>query len=186
MPSISLPTGRYELRVGVVTTRGNVREHNEDNYYVPGRPSIRNNPILRNGNGSGSGGGRGSLNTTEEYVQTVPDVPGLFIVADGMGGQLAGERASQLAVELIPGELSRRLGESDDEKSIQRAIREAIARTNEEILAQSHLQPDYANMGTTVVLALFRRGRAFITGIGDSRAYHLHHGRIEQLTRDHS
>ncbi len=172
-PSIAISAEGAELRIGVVTTRGNVREHNEDNYYVPGRPSLRNGPP--------EGSGR-----PEPPSSPVATVSGLFIVADGMGGQLAGERASQLAVELIPTELQRRLAGAETEEAIRAAVRDAVGRANQEILAQSHLHPDYANMGTTVVLALFRRGRAYITGIGDSRAYHLRHGRIDQLTRDHS
>ena len=45
--------------------------------------------------------------------------------------------------------------------------------------------PECSNMGTTVVLALFRRGRAYFAGIGDSRAYRLRNGILERLTRDH-
>jgi protein phosphatase len=169
------------LHVGVVSTRGNVREHNEDNYYVPGRPSLRNGPVAGPpGIGLGS-----SIETLEHPTDTA--LSGLFIVADGMGGQQAGEKASQMAVELIPLELSRRLPPpAADDQGLQKVIREAVARANEEILAQSHLQTDYANMGTTVVLAYFHQGRAFVTGIGDSRVYHLRDGRLQQLTRDHS
>ncbi len=188
-PSLSLSAEGAELRVGVVSTTGNVREHNEDNFFVPGLGPLRNGPVVGVGEsalaGSGHGGHvSGGYGTTEDYPASGP--PGLFIVADGMGGQLAGEKASQMAVELIPVELAKRLPSNGDEKSLQRAIREAVARANEEILAQSHLQTEYANMGTTVVLALFRRGRAYVAGIGDSRVYHLHGGKFEQLTRDHS
>jgi protein phosphatase len=77
-------------------------------------------------------------------------------VADGMGGQLAGEKASQMAVELIPREVSRRIGADDGESDTQRALRDAVAKANDEILALSHVGPEYANMGTTVVLAHFR------------------------------
>src|SRR5262249_38343396 len=131
-------------------------------------------------------------------VNTVPAPPSaaaansphnLFIVADGMGGQMAGERASQMAVEIIPVDLVRRLGpvhEMLDEKAVRNAIRDAVAKANEEILAQSHLDADCNNMGTTVVLAFFRQDKVFITGIGDSRAYRLRDGRIEMLTEDHS
>ncbi len=180
-PALSVDSGSYPLKVGVVSTRGNFREHNEDNFYVPGRASLRNGPVTTHD------GPVGSVPPTDEFP-TVPSPgpPGLFIVADGMGGQQAGEKASQMAVELIPVELAKRIPENGDEKTWQRVIRESVAKANEEILAQSHLQTEYANMGTTVVLALFRNGRAYITGIGDSRAYQIREGRIEQLTRDHS
>ena len=115
-----------------------------------------------------------------------PAYPLVFIVADGMGGQQAGEKASQMAVELIPRELAKRIESDADDKSSQRAIREAVAATNQEILALSHLGADYANMGTTVVIAWFHNSRVYVAGIGDSRAYRLRDGKIEQLTRDHS
>lgn len=175
-PALSLSSGLYELRVGVVTATGNVREHNEDNFFVPGKPSRR---IAE--------GGSSSLpaTATADNVQS-SGLPGLFIVADGMGGQLAGEKASEMAVEIIPGELRRRLGGEDDEKAIRRSIRDAMVEANKEILAQSHLVTEFASMGTTVVLAFFRANRAYITGIGDSRAYRLREGRLERLTKDHS
>lgn len=188
-PAMSVSAEGARLRVGVVSTKGNVREHNEDNFYVPGLGPLRNGPVLvrprpANQDGSADAGDDDQVGPTADYPVSGP--PGLFIVADGMGGQLAGEKASQMAVELIPVELARRLPTDGDDKDYQRAVREAVAKANEEILAQSHLQNEYANMGTTVVLALFRSGRAYVAGIGDSRAYHLHDGRFDQLTRDHS
>jgi serine/threonine protein phosphatase PrpC len=162
------------LRVGVVSTVGNYREHNEDNFYLPTLA------------GKAMGGGTGSRDACLE----VPGDDGsqnLFIVADGMGGQLAGEKASQMAVDIIPREVSRRIGVGDnDDQKIQRAIREAVAAANQEILGLSVVQTEFNNMGTTVVLTLFRGDRVFIAGIGDSRAYRIRDGQIEQLTKDHS
>ncbi len=180
-PSMEVAASGVRLHVGVVSTRGNVRDHNEDNYYVPGRPSLRNGPVT---GPSGSGIGS-SIDTFEHPPESA--LSGLFIVADGMGGQQAGEKASQMAVELIPAELSKRLpAQVPDEGALQKVLKEAVGRANQEILAQSHLQTDYANMGTTVVLAYFHQGRAYVTGIGDSRVYHFRNGKLEQLTRDHS
>lgn len=168
--SLTAPGTGFQLRVGVVSATGNVREHNEDNFYVPGLPSVH--------------GGNGSDDDRPGPIAEGP--AGLFLVADGMGGQLAGEKASQMAVELVPEHVRKRLGEEDDEKAFRRAIRDAVAEANKEILAQSYLVQEFANMGTTVVLALFRGHRAYIAGIGDSRAYRLRHGRLERLTTDHS
>ncbi len=162
------------LRVGVVSTVGNYREHNEDNFSLP------------TAEGKAMGGGVGyrdaSLEITIDERAIYP-----FIVADGMGGQLAGEKASQMAVDIIPKELSRRIdpAESDD-RMIQKLIKDAVAVANQEILGLSVVQTEFNNMGTTVVLALFHKDRVYFAGIGDSRAYRLRDGRIEQLTKDHS
>lgn len=171
LSAVSLATGGYQLRVGVVSTRGNVRESNEDSYYVPGPEP---HP---------PGGGNG---TGPALTYRSEDLPGLFIVADGMGGQLAGEKASEMAVSIVPDKLRRLLEAEGDERSTKRAIRDSVAEANKEILAQSHLIPEFSNMGTTVVLALFRSDRVYVSGIGDSRAYRLRDGRFERLTKDHS
>lgn len=162
------------LRVGVVSTVGNYREHNEDNFYLP-TPG-----------GRALGGGTGHRDASLE-VRFDDTSQNLFVVADGMGGQLAGEKASQMAVDIIPKELSKRVvaGETD-ERATQRAIREAVAAANQEILGLSVVQTEFNNMGTTVVLALFRGDRVHVAGIGDSRAYRVRDGQIVQLTKDHS
>ena len=111
----------------------------------------------------------------------------LFIVADGMGGQQAGEQASLMAVELIPRAISRRLSADEAESNrIKDAIRDAVSEVNQEILGSSGAVTEFSNMGTTVVMALFRFDRVFVAGIGDSRAYRLREGKLEQLTKDHS
>jgi protein phosphatase len=193
VPPLRLAAGTHELRVGVVSTTGNVREHNEDNFYVPGRIGIPRGSVSGLITPPGTdppsveGDGAGGLDAPTVNNGRVPRGPGdLFIVADGMGGQLAGEKASEMAVEIIPGELLRRLVDEDDDKNIRRAIRDSVVEANKEILAQSHLVAEFANMGTTVVLALFRGDRAYFAGIGDSRAYRFRDGKLERLTKDHS
>ncbi|GAC1467295.1 MAG: hypothetical protein NVSMB9_08750 [Isosphaeraceae bacterium] len=167
-----LYSGTLRLRAGVVSTVGNYREHNEDNYYVPGRISNAND-------GSMSGSGETPVS---EHELNDP-----FIVADGMGGQQAGEEASRMAVEIIPKAIARRLPQDvTDPKLIQAAIRDSVAEANKEILGSSGTVTEYSNMGTTVVLSLFRKDRVYVAGIGDSRAYRLRQGRLEQLTKDHS
>jgi protein phosphatase len=172
MSSITLVPGDLKLRVGVVSTVGNHRPHNEDNYYVPGRKSIVEG---------------GSSDSTGEMTSTELEPSSLFIVADGMGGQQAGEEASRMAVEIIPRAIARRLGsDGDDVKNIQAVIRDSVAEANQEILGSSGAVTEYSNMGTTVVLALFRNDRVYVAGIGDSRLYRLRDGTIWQVTKDHS
>ncbi len=162
------------LRVGVVSTVGNYREHNEDNFYLPTLA------------GKAMGGGTGSRDASME-IKIEEGISYPCVVADGMGGQLAGEKASQMAVEIIPKELSRRIASDEsDDKSVQRAIKDAFAAANQEILGLSVVQTEFNNMGTTVVLALFRNDRVYFAGIGDSRAYRFRDGQVEQLTKDHS
>jgi protein phosphatase len=159
------------LRVGIVSLRGKVRETNEDNFFVPGRAPVR--PDQSDGSGV--------------FPMLTLEACNLFIVADGMGGQQAGEKASLMAVELIPEAISKRLSkEVGDPRQVQTAIREAVAEANSEIMRVSGLFAEYSHMGTTVVLAQFHRGRVYVVGIGDSRAYLLRDGHLEQLTKDHS
>lgn len=167
-----LPGGNLRLRVGVVSVRGNYREHNEDNFFVPGKRPVRHDSF-----GEGSG----------EHGAMTMEPSNLFIVADGMGGQQAGEQASLMAVELIPREIAKRLPpDLSEPKRVQEAIREAVAEVNQEILGSSGAISEFSNMGTTVVLAQFRPDKVYIAGIGDSRAYRLRDGDLEQLTKDHS
>lgn len=170
---------RPRLRAGVHSVIGNVREHNEDSYYVPGYP-----PVIRY-NSSVSAGGNFDP-TVEMLPPHGPDY--VFVVADGMGGQQAGEQASQMAIEIIPGQIARRLapGIEYDRAAVREAVRESVAKANEDILALAGLGPEYANMGTTCVVAVFHELRAYVAGIGDSRVYRLRGRAFEQLTKDHS
>ena len=172
LSSLTLLPGRLRLRVGVVSVRGNYREHNEDNFFVPGKRPVRHDSF-----GEGSG----------EHGTMTLESSNLFIVADGMGGQQAGEQASLMAVELIPREVAKRLSPDQSEpQRVQEAIREAVAEVNQEILGSSGTITEFSNMGTTVVLAQFRPDKVYVAGIGDSRAYRLRDDSLEQLTKDHS
>ncbi len=172
LSSFTLMPGQLKLKVGVVSVRGNYREHNEDNFYVPGRRSVRHDS--------------GTESHSEMPALTL-ESSNLFIVADGMGGQQAGEQASLMAVDLIPRAIQRKLqADEADPGKIKDAIRDAVAEVNQEILGSSGAVTEFSNMGTTVVLAQFRYDRVYVAGIGDSRAYRLREGRLEQLTKDHS
>jgi serine/threonine protein phosphatase PrpC len=120
------------------------------------------------------------------YTSNLDAALPLYIVADGMGGQLGGEIASQMAIDAVPRELQKRnIGEFRTTHVIK-AIRESISDANQEIVAASAIQPQLSNMGTTIVLLVVRRGRAHVAGIGDSRCYRIRGNRAELLTRDHS
>ncbi|MEO8798355.1 MAG: Stp1/IreP family PP2C-type Ser/Thr phosphatase [Polyangiaceae bacterium] len=120
----------------------------------------------------------------------------LYVVADGMGGHRAGDVASKLATETIseffkstanddvtwPFHFDTNL--SEEENRLLTGIRVA----NRQIFERSTRSREYHGMGTTVVGAMFSpsKGRMFIGHVGDSRAYRVRAGKIEQLTRDHS
>jgi protein phosphatase len=119
-------------------------------------------------------------------VKQSPDMT-ICIVADGMGGQAAGEIASKRAIEVVPRELKKNLPQADDAEQAKTIIRRAIVQANEEIIAMGTLDRELRNMGTTIVMALWRKGsELFLTGVGDSRAYAIRGNKIDQLTVDHS
>src|SRR5262245_42126742 len=109
------------------------------------------------------------------------------IVADGMGGQAAGEIASKKAIDIVPKELRKNVSPTASADEVKTDIRKAIVQANEEIIAMGANDKDLKNMGTTIVTALWRKGtELFIAGVGDSRAYLVREGGIRQLTVDHS
>lgn len=109
------------------------------------------------------------------------------IVADGMGGQAAGEIASKRAIEVVPRELRKHLAPNAPPDQAKTIVRKAVVQANEEIITMGSLDRDLKNMGTTIVLALWRRGpELYISNLGDSRAYRVRAGSIDQLTIDHS
>lgn len=119
-------------------------------------------------------------------VKQFPDLVAT-IVADGMGGQAAGEIASKRAIEIVPRELRRTLVAATAPDAAKTAVRKSIVQANEEIIQMSNLDREYRNMGTTIVMAVWRRGtELLVAGVGDSRAYLVRGKKIEQLTVDHS
>lgn len=104
--------------------------------------------------------------------------PPLFVVADGMGGHAAGEVASEIAVDVIA-DLA---PEHPDGEALAHAVKEA----NRAVIQAAREGRGREGMGTTVTAALLEGERLVIAQVGDSRAYLLHQGKLQQLTRDHS
>jgi serine/threonine protein phosphatase PrpC len=120
-------------------------------------------------------------------VKQFPDMT-ILLVADGMGGQAAGEIASKKAVEIVPRELKKNLIGAVGNEETKSIVRKSLLQANEEIMAMAALDRDLKNMGTTIVMAVWRKGSAvmYVTGLGDSRCYLIRGKKIEQLTVDHS
>lgn len=109
-----------------------------------------------------------------------------FIVADGMGGHNAGEVASQMAIEKIKDHILKYLPHEQEEEQIKGILYEAFNRANKEIFNKAKEEIDCDGMGTTATAAVIINDRIFIGHVGDSRAYIINNGEIEQLTLDHS
>ena len=119
--------------------------------------------------------GRKRRRNEDAYVVAPP----LFAVADGMGGAQAGEVASRLAAAALEDVDSR--GLSGRERVIS-----LIAEANRRVYERSNTDPSASGMGTTMTVALVEGDLVTIGHVGDSRAYLVRDGRMEQLTDDHS
>jgi PPM family protein phosphatase len=103
-----------------------------------------------------------------------------WLVCDGMGGVTGGELAAQLAIDSIRRDL-----ENLPARPSEVALRAAILEANRVIVLRRQ-NPVFAGMGTTIVSALFQGPEIAITHVGDSRAYLVREGAIQQLTTDHT
>jgi serine/threonine protein phosphatase PrpC len=105
--------------------------------------------------------------------------PPLFAIADGMGGAQAGEIASALAASA--------LSESNANGGGESRVTELIQEANRRVHERASTDPSTSGMGTTMTVALIEGdGTVTIGHVGDSRAYRLRRGRLEQITDDHS
>jgi protein phosphatase len=107
----------------------------------------------------------------------------VYLVADGMGGQDCGEKASGLAADIIPRAIETHLAEHADPRD---AVRQALSEANQAIIHAGQQQASGRRMGTTAVLAVEQDNQVYVAGLGDSRAYLIRGGRVEQLTTDHT
>jgi protein phosphatase len=127
-------------------------------------------------------------NNNEDSV-AVDEASALIVLADGMGGYNAGEVASGMATSFIKTELGRWLQEASANASdtdVRRAMDICVDNANRAIFNAANSNPQYAGMGTTLVVGVFRDGRLLMGHVGDSRGYRLRAGRLQQITHDHS
>ncbi len=127
-------------------------------------------------------------NNNEDSVD-IDEASSLIVLADGMGGYNAGEVASGMATSFIKAELGRWLQEASANASdtdVRRAMDICVDNANRAIFNAANSNPQYAGMGTTLVVGVFREGRLLMGHVGDSRGYRLRSGRLQQITHDHS
>ena len=119
---------------------------------------------------------------------TPPGIDALLAVADGMGGHQAGDLASKIAIQGLVDDLL--IGDEGDsavpaagrhDSRLQRVVHQVNAEVHR---GASRLET--RGMGSTLTAALLADSKAFIAHVGDSRAYLLRKGRLQQLTQDHS
>jgi protein phosphatase len=105
----------------------------------------------------------------------------IFIVADGMGGHLAGEVASKEAVRRVMEEYY-----ADPSPDPGESLGRAISAANHLLHEHASSDPAKSGMGTTLVAAVIIGSSVHIANVGDSRAYGISKDTIHQITRDHS
>ena len=119
-----------------------------------------------------------SVNQDDYYI----DPQGrFFIVADGMGGHAGGQEASRIATQSIQAYLNAHWDHKIDSEAL---LTEAIEDANQGILDDQEEHPERSDMGTTLVMVMFRRDRVWCAHIGDSRLYRLREEELEQVTED--
>lgn len=117
---------------------------------------------------------------------------GIAILADGMGGQNAGEVASRMAVDFILERLAQELEYTPrvrPNKGLSKygtVVHRIVTKANTRVFEAARADPACAGMGTTVVLLVFYRNRVVLSHLGDSRCYRWREGGLERLTVDHT
>jgi protein phosphatase len=120
----------------------------------------------------------------------------LCVVADGMGGHRSGEVASAMAIKAIVEYYRETMSEADYESEVAdgeetvdlilRRLRQAVQSANRAVFTAASDSELYRGMGTTIVSGYFTNEGVYFANIGDSRAYRLRNGTLEQRTEDHS
>jgi serine/threonine protein phosphatase PrpC len=153
------PGQSIRLRSSARTSKGRVRQNNEDSVHLWG---------------------------DEAFV--------LAVVADGMGGAVAGEEASRIAVETVQEQMVNGIYRKPDDYGhldsydLAEKLESAVKQANANILKRAIARPEFKGMGTTMTMAFARQSDVVLAHVGDSRAYFVdgHDGSISQLTADHS
>lgn len=120
--------------------------------------------------------GRVREGNEDSYMVHAP----LYAVADGMGGHQGGEVASKVALETL-GRLT-----LEDSADTAPNLADAVREANRAVLDRASTDPGLHGMGTTLTALVAEGDRVFLAHVGDSRAYLLRDGRMEQLTEDHT
>lgn len=141
-----------EINAVVVSDLGNVRQNNEDTGLF--------------------------VRLADEGIRRIKGY--LLLVADGMGGHLAGEVASQMAAEIINRDYF------THRDTIENSLMRAFQMANRQIFDEARLHDAFRGMGTTCTAIVVHEQHLYFAHVGDSRAYLLKAGQLIQLTEDHT
>jgi PPM family protein phosphatase len=124
--------------------------------------------------------------TNQDSILSLPEY-GLFLVADGMGGEMAGDEASAQVVTTIR-TMFQQFNTPPPTRpgQVEGLLTKALHQAHKDINNISRLSPEKAGMGTTASVLCLYRGVCFIAHVGDSRIYLLRGGDVRLLTRDHT
>jgi PPM family protein phosphatase len=175
-PVIPVTTRRLTVKAFGITDRGKVRTTNEDQFLI-----AELTKAMR----------VWQTSLPEPKVQVGEEHAHLFLVADGMGGHRAGERASALAVVAIEqftlNTFKWFFGSNGTEaQKVLAQFESALSQADARILEEAAEHPELAGMGTTVTMAFHLGGQLCVVHVGDSRAYVYRDGELHQLTQDHT
>ena len=120
----------------------------------------------------------GCVRKNNEDYFLIAKEPGLYLVADGMGGAQAGEHASQMAAETVD------LAVAKATEFSEAMLLEAVTEANRAVFLASRNDSRLEGMGTTLVAMLRVENKAYIASVGDSRAYLYHRGELNAITDD--
>ena len=111
----------------------------------------------------------------------IGNLPNLLLLADGMGGEKAGDYASKFAVESIKNEVV-----VGTQETTVKLLTSAISYANEQLYQKSENEFDFRGMGTTLVAATCYNNQLIVANVGDSRLYLVRNDVMVQVTKDHS
>lgn len=121
----------------------------------------------------------------EDCIKLIPEY-GVAILADGMGGHLAGDVASRMAVEVIAEELLKEVKAGDqDHQFTEEQLIASLAQANKSIRLVAKSRPECHGMGATVALCVVS-SQVLVLHLGDSRVYRFAEGELSLLTEDHT
>jgi PPM family protein phosphatase len=128
---------------------------------------------------------RGKRKTVNEDSLLIDEESRLFLLADGMSWPCAGDIASGIAVQYAHSFLRSRIGDATSEEDILNLMRQAVIHAHEALKDASRKERAYQGMGTTLIVLFITSDTAYLTHVGDSRAYRLSQG-LELITTDHT